>query len=97
MNKTPTNDGGPAFPVPMFQRQADGQPMTAGDFFEGGNGMSLRDWFAGMALQGLCASMTEEESKENEHALSTVAKHFAIASYGYADAMLAARERKEDA
>ncbi len=41
-----SSDGGPAFPVPLALRQADGQPMTAAEFFEGGNGMTLRDWFA---------------------------------------------------
>lgn len=33
-------DGGPAFPVPYGARHS---------------GMSLRDWFAGLALQGLLA------------------------------------------
>lgn len=52
----PINDGGPAFPVPMAIRKADGQPMTAAEFFEGGNGMTLRDYFAAKAIQGICAN-----------------------------------------
>lgn len=35
------NDGGPAFPVPYSTTQ---------------DGMSLRDWLAGQALQGILAS-----------------------------------------
>jgi hypothetical protein len=43
-------DGEPAFPVPVgerefWDREENGSP----------NGMSLRDWFAGMALQGVIA------------------------------------------
>ena len=39
------SDGGPAFPM-----WTDDMPIT------GCSGMSLRDWFAGMALQGMYAS-----------------------------------------
>ena len=46
-----TDDGGPAFPAPMFTRQADGQPMCPQEF--GLGGMSLRDWFAGQALAAM--------------------------------------------
>jgi hypothetical protein len=50
-------DGGPAFPYV----QQDPRGFTRGDTQ---GGMSLRDWFAGMAMQGMLASdrdMTEEE------------------------------------
>ena len=44
------NDGGPAFPQPQFEdlnySEAWGRGM---------GGMSLRDWFAGQALQGMLA------------------------------------------
>lgn len=42
------DDGGPAFPVAIMSRQADGMPMTGCEF--GVGGMSLRDWLSGMAL-----------------------------------------------
>lgn len=45
----PPNDGGPAFPLNNFT-YPNGQTEI------GFNGMTLRDWFAGQALQGLLAS-----------------------------------------
>lgn len=55
--------------------------------------MSLRDWFAGMAMNGLMSdaqqiAATHKELKEGE----SVASNAAIAAYGVADAMLAARK-----
>ena len=48
-------------------------------------GLSIRDWFAGMALQGfLVAEPTMPDAKAAQW------------SYGIADAMLAAREGKGD-
>ena len=46
---------------------------------------SLRDWFAGMALQGTAANPAFRNEKWTEHAES---------SYRAADAMLAARKEK---
>lgn len=86
-------DGGPAFPVPMFTRQSDGQPMSAGEFFEGGNGLSLRDWFAGMALNAIVSKSPFEQCDIDETHHEEMA---ARGAYGYADAMIAARERKEE-
>jgi len=49
------NDGGPAFPCSDI--------VTAnGDVQTGGNGMTLRDWFAGQALVGLTSVYTNEAS-----------------------------------
>lgn len=48
--------------------------------------MTLRDWFAGQAMQGLLAC----GEADNEHTSSVTA----AASYRIADAMLAAREVK---
>lgn len=67
------NDGGPAFP---------GNPSM--DIYTN-LGMSLRDYFAGRAMQGWlsnpdCANPTKE-----------VIKALAVQSYGIADAMLKAR------
>ena len=45
------DDGGPAFPFGQVS-EATGQPING--FFN--PGMTLRDWFAGMALAGLLAN-----------------------------------------
>lgn len=75
MNTT-QDDGGPAFPVPTLEREywdrEQGEP----------NGMSLRDWFAGMALQGLLSN------NETSYTPAENAKE----AYSFAAAMLAARE-----
>lgn len=71
------NDGGPAFPSAWGM--------------DGDKGMSLRDWFAGMALQGFSAAMPQDSfERDNQH-------RYAEDAYVLADAMLAARERKEEA
>jgi hypothetical protein len=48
-------------------------------------GMSLRDYFAAAAMQGWCACPTTAGSEQEAAELA----------YKYADAMIAARERKE--
>lgn len=70
-------DGGPAFAKP-------GRANSVGEKVEDAQiGMSLRDWFAGQALAGLCA---------NTHAWEEVSQsEFARRSYEHADAMLQAR------
>ena len=88
--KTPSNDGGPAFPV-MYCSE----------------GMTLRDYFAGQALAGfvgqwekeICEAGVDEISNEkrSERERAEWIQRAANTSYGYADAMLAARERKEEA
>jgi len=47
-----TNGGGPAFPVPMLPGEV-WNAQTYGD----PNGLTKREWFAGMALQGLAESV----------------------------------------
>ena len=64
-----TDDGGPAFPVPN-DANVNGQA-----------GMTLRDWFAGQALSGLCV--------DEYSSVKTGARR----AYELADAMLAERER----
>jgi len=81
----PINDGGPAFPAPMFTRQADGQPMCPQEF--GLGGMSLRDYFAAKALAGIVLSPLGQGGRAFYDSTARDA-------YSYADAMLAARERK---
>lgn len=70
-------DGGPAFPV-VGMSQIGNQPITS--VFNGG--MSLRDYFAAQALEGLlcacCAGLPGEAASN---------------AYKYADAMLEARDK----
>lgn len=81
MNTKP--DGGPAFPMAV--------PAGATNYFEG---MSLRDWFAGMALQGY---VTVAMDYEIQQGASWEDRKTAMAHYCYefADAMLAEREKGE--
>lgn len=65
------SDGGPAFPVPV----------------EISNGMSLRDWFAGMALHGLLSSK-RTFSVENPARSMSVEEDWAKIAFVFADAML---------
>lgn len=66
------NDGGPAFPT----------PESHGDDYEG---MSLRDYFAAKAMQGMLAS---------PHANPKASMmRCAMESYAMADAMLAMRQK----
>ena len=79
---TSFNDGGPAFPATEEGQTAfSGQPCTIYH-----PGMSLRDWFAGQAMQGMVA-----------YSGSTGAGFgpgdIAARSYEIADAMLAEREK----
>ena len=64
------NTGGPAFPVTSDNYA---NPESAG--------MTLRDWMAGMAMQGICASGPDISNPV-----------IAAEAYALADAMLRARE-----
>jgi len=57
----------------------------------GRTGMTLRDWFAGTALQGLLASCANPDPTHNPFQEKSAAG-IAIGSYTLADAMLKARE-----
>jgi hypothetical protein len=72
-------DGGPAFPFGQVS-EVTGAPINGYH----NDGMSLRDWFAGMALQGY-ASHPLADSRNGE------ADRIAVATYRFADAMLKAR------
>ena len=85
---TPTpNDGGPAFPVPPDQIATTGDPRDGYTINPAQPGRTLRDWFAGMALGQFAHDWCECDPKH----FDTVALNV----YKLADAMLAARERKE--
>lgn len=78
------NDGGPAFPSlgEDIQDEATGRLIGVQNY----RGMSLRDWFAGMALQGMLSSWPEGVDMKP---CTT-----AIIAYGFADALLGEREKK---
>lgn len=73
------NDGGTAFPVTVTDK--------SGQIAATQCGMSLRDYFAAAAMQGMLSSPDGGPSK---------LENLAGGAYKAADAMLAARERKEE-
>lgn len=76
------NDGGPAFPRPSSTEYLDGPDQTNCTHSDG---MSLRDWFAGQAMAGLCESGVEADYDE---------AHIAATCWRLADAILAERAKK---
>lgn len=76
----PTKDGGSAFPCP------------GGEFTPNKEDMSLRDYFAGTALQGVLSNFGVTERSWGD--LKAVAKAVAASSYLMADAMLAERNKQ---
>lgn len=70
------DDGGPAFPCPETEKY---HPQF---------GMSLRDWFAGMALPACTHVCTPLECETGESMHGMIARR----SYELADAMIAARK-----
>lgn len=84
-NAQPIDDGGPAFPVPEMHIGRDTKQSCDKP------GMSLRDWFAGMAMQGFFAGRNNGGFIPNQF----IADNLAPDCYGYADAMLAARKGTE--
>jgi hypothetical protein len=77
------NDGGPAFPTQATAtttRTDTAQPVQT--HYGSTPGMTLRDYFAAAALQGMMASQVD------------VAVPYPLYSYAIADAMLKAREAK---
>lgn len=68
-------------------------PSTTPDGQHWESGMSLRDYFAASAMQGMLASGHQEAiEKLAIQAEGNAAKGIALAAYGFADAMLKARE-----
>jgi hypothetical protein len=81
-----------AFPVPLALRLADGQPMTAVEVFTGGNGMTLRDWLAGLAMQGYLAGRNSTADAPDNYRREVVAGQ----CVAYADALIAALGKAGD-
>lgn len=82
-------DGGPAFPRPISHDAVTGDvKLHRGDrveYADEQDGMTLRDYFAGKALQGLCANTLAWESCR--------IGELTVQALGYADAMLEARKQ----
>ena len=74
-----TNTGGPAFPIPLNPGQ-NWQSMAPCD------GMTLRDYFAAKAMQGMLACSNLDAKLKADAGL------IATSAYQFADAMLKARE-----
>jgi len=74
-------DGGPAFPRPFSEDKFNEEQLMSQ------KGMSLRDWFAGMALQGIVQVL---------HGGIRPADLLLLVGdcYGIADAMLKEKERR---
>ena len=71
----PINDGGPAFP----RTGADGHTSPQ-------SGMSIRDYFAAKAMQGIISDASLPHSSKKDWGLVS------CSAYEFADAMLKARE-----
>ena len=92
------NDGGPAFPTDISENHSI---LGTNDFYVGFGhhpGMSLRDWFAGMAMHGLtdtlktdsgAAGLIEAADNAGLGAKEAIAK----GCYNLADVMLKEREK----
>lgn len=80
------DDGGPAFPeLDCFVDQHGEKPA-----YSAYHGMTLRDYFAGQALAGLCANDgIEFEPVAADKIHPIYARH----AYGLADAMIAERSK----
>lgn len=76
------NDGGPAFPQPLYPSTQGNGTTSPSEY--GLGGMSLRDWFAGHAMAGML-SATDADGTSDQ---------LAMWAYIYADAMLKARAAK---
>ncbi len=82
----PKPDGGPTFPYSALQPDEKTRQLV-GSMYADNQGMSLRDWFAGMALQGFV------RGKENPLSYGENISTLALLAYSMADAMLKERER----
>jgi hypothetical protein len=92
MNEKP-NDGGAAFPSGPMGDMFTGDDGRSWHQWPGTCGMSLRDYFAAAALQGIRSAnlMTRDAGKNFDRMWSS--DSIAQLAYADADAMLKAREK----
>ena len=83
----PQDDGGPAFPCDPFIASEPGHQSVAKRLAEG---MSLRDYFAAKALNGMLSNDSDDEFYSAD--FSEVTRRYAQMAYQYADAMIRARQ-----
>jgi hypothetical protein len=88
------NDDGPVFPIPPGTIMPDGRERT----LFGLSGMTLRDWFAGMAMLGRLSNSKVTKLKKGASRLTDEERnklqaYVAERAYGYADAMIAEMEK----
>lgn len=74
------NDGGPAFPEPGLSG------LPNGEFIQGRQGMTLRDYFAARAMEAYLIGYYTEHAAENPD-------QCALWAYEQADSMLKARAK----
>lgn len=88
------DDGGAAFAHAIATVDGNGNPLSLGDVERNPIGMSLRDYFAGQAINGICAGLCADTS--NGYAPSAFSRvgitDAAKDAYIIADAMIAARK-----
>lgn len=82
----PINDGGPAYPIAEYDHQTF-LPETLDEMRRLLSGMSLRDHFAGLAMQGMVTGHFSHYGHENFWKREDLAAE----AYEIADAMLQAR------
>jgi hypothetical protein len=88
-------DGGPAFPLQTRIPSGTGGVVDTERYEQMSaiRGMSLRDYFAAAALQGIIACPTAHRVKDTGVEVNTMDQAAEIA-YQYADAMLLEREKQ---
>ena len=82
-----SEDGGPAFPS-HIEHDVSGSPCGQWCHLQG---MSLRDWFAGMALAGI--KLRANDDVVEGASLDEAARQVALGAFAVADALL--RQRQE--
>lgn len=84
-------DNPPAFPTEWSTELKPGEAIQKGQFTAQFPGMTLRDWFAGQAVNALIAGHVA--SHPDHHIGEDDGLHIAVGAYRIADAMLAERKR----
>lgn len=84
---TTKNDGGSAFPIQSLRQDGGQCGESDFDFSEKGqSGMTLRDWFAGKAMQGILAGWNHPTCEFDADAVS-------VRAGVVADAMISERSK----